>query len=1025
MTLLEIRELERKLVAVGFMVDRTYDERIMSIARIKKWTIYLALSFLLFVVSIKGAVGSPYSGFAEIPLTIHLFLLLNLSLISLAMVMMRAVKTVSHSTVWNNNTRSHFFWLFHILGLTVIVYRHYPRLNILIFMIIALSTTFALLMVDLTAYTLIKPFFREKLNLLRPDSLVIALFSILLPWSFFSSVLSRVQFPAFEHYLLLWVFLFVYLLVIGLFVSNMLLISSSYATLGFVTKPFFFAASGAIALGISSLLLFFIEHDFYSAYYYLLIWLIPSIFGLIYYLRFGVEYPSLLQPKWKGLMPLDLSQVTTALTLAVLALSLYFTAQDHPNFVLYHHIPYLFVVLFMLPLFLGAILILTYLKTLSAVTKLRYWEYLRYGLYIHITVSSYVFSLIFLSWHEASGGTRILCTIFGLASFAFYLFFALDLRMLLKDQDIEPDFRIVDLAHYLVSLYAWFFMLFFGISFRYGRSSEFIGIAYISYPVMLFFIAFFLIAFGTYLGVTHKGFEEIMKRGIWSELSYFATYIAFLMVYFIYFSLGSTIQRFPYHNSFFLGYFSVLILEIAAMRALEMDSRYEKALKKDIVSLLNAEAHNFLRTDYLEEFWEKTISKYLARDKHHKIGFDSTRREFNLEAVDEKSRLAIAVELLLMMHNRPDVDKMVVHRKSLKETKEEIVQILGEKLLLLPEALRAEFDEHVYYPFLIERAMNDLLTHLQTFIPDAEHQMIFDELKRRDALFTCIQFEGERIKIVEGTRLDRDEFLRIFTWYLDAVGEQFPFKRGLLRELVKEEFKHDLGITIAVGDVLPIVPMGIKELDRAMAGGLVKGSTTLLITEETKAKQKFLLFFIKKGLSERMNIIYATSKRPFQQLVGELLVEVESLDHIVIIDFYEPLYTDHRCAELVEEDHRLIAPLSRIMFQRSMVKTIKSLPKEHAKIVIIDVYDDFSKYYSPKEIFEILQKQVEGLKRWNCTSVIVLEPRSYLLKRKGEEEVKKDFENIMVLSGGEKEASVIIEKLFHGTPPKSVIHLHW
>jgi KaiC/GvpD/RAD55 family RecA-like ATPase len=303
--------------------------------------------------------------------------------------------------------------------------------------------------------------------------------------------------------------------------------------------------------------------------------------------------------------------------------------------------------------------------------------------------------------------------------------------------------------------------------------------------------------------------------------------------------------------------------------------------------------------------------------------------------------------------------------------------------------------------------------------------MIFDELKRRDKLFNCIRFEGEEIRIVEGMRLDRDEFLTIFKLYLDAVGEKFPFKRCLLRELVKGEFKKDLSTTIAVGDVLDIVPTGIKELDMAMAGGLVKGSTTLLITEETKAKQKVLLSFIKKGLSERISIIYATSKRPFQQLVGELLMEVESLNNVVIVDFYEHLYTDHRCAELVEEDHRLIAPFSRIMFQRSIVKTIKSLAKDHAKIVIIDAYDDFARYYSPEEIFEILENQIGGLKRWNCTSLIVLDPLSYLFKRKGEDEVKKHFDNIMALSGGEKEASVVIEKLFHGTPLKSVIHMHW
>jgi KaiC/GvpD/RAD55 family RecA-like ATPase len=303
--------------------------------------------------------------------------------------------------------------------------------------------------------------------------------------------------------------------------------------------------------------------------------------------------------------------------------------------------------------------------------------------------------------------------------------------------------------------------------------------------------------------------------------------------------------------------------------------------------------------------------------------------------------------------------------------------------------------------------------------------MIFDRLKRRNELFNCIEFENEEIRIKGGTRFARDDFLNLFKLYLEAIEEKFPFKRCLLRGLVKEELKRDLSTTISAGDIFDIVPTGIKEIDIVMAGGLVKGSLTLLITEETKVKQKVLHSFIKKGLTEGLSITYATSKRPFQQIAGELLMDIESLKNIVIIDLYENLYTDNRVSGLVEEENRIIAPFSKIFFQRSIVKTIKSLPKDHPKTAIIDAYDDFSKYYSPEEILKLMQEQIGGLKRWNCTSVIVLDPQSHLIKSEGVGEVKKNFDNVLILTGDDKDASIFIEKLYHGTPLKPAIRLQW
>ncbi|MEA2076119.1 MAG: ATPase domain-containing protein [Euryarchaeota archaeon] len=724
-------------------------------------------------------------------------------------------------------------------------------------------------------------------------------------------------------------------------------------------------------------------------------------------------------------MPFDLPKVTAALALPFLATSLYFTVEEHPNFIIYQNIPYIFVIAFLLPVFLGTILIFTYLNTISAKTKLKYWEYLKYGLSLHIIVTFYVFSLIFLLWNNATSSTKMLCTVLVLIAFVFYLSFAQDLRTILKDQNIKPIIGRLDFPLYLVFFCSIFSLIFFGISFTYGKASGLMGIEFISYPAILFFIFFFLIAFGAYLSVTHKGFEEIMRKNIWSELSYIFAFIVFLLVYLIYTSLNTHLQRFPYHNFAFIGYFAVLIIEIASTSTLAEKFKYTKAGREDIVHLLNLHAHHFLRTDYLEGLWEQALDRYVTGDEVKKIRFDPSKRRFDLEETDEKTRVRIAVGILLGMQKLPNVEKITILRKSIEEMKEDITAILEEKILLLPDDLRSEFDESVYYPILYERAIDDLLTPLETFIPFTEQANIFERLKRRDERFKRIRFEVDKIRISEEARFSRAGFLELFRLYLDAVEEKFPFKRLLLYELVRETIKMELEqYNITVGEVLNMVPTGLEEMDKIMAGGLVKGSTTLLITEETKMKQKILLSFIKQGLVEGNSAIYATSKRPFQQIVGELLMDVEALKNFVIIDLYKDLYAEGRVSELVEEEHRIIAPLSKILFQRSIVKTIKSQPRDVPKIVIGDVYDDFSRYYSTKEIFELLQNQIEGLKRWNCTSVIVLDPHSYLITREGVEEVKKHFDNVLILSGEEKDASVLVEKLYHGTPSKNVVRLH-
>jgi len=720
-------------------------------------------------------------------------------------------------------------------------------------------------------------------------------------------------------------------------------------------------------------------------------------------------------------VPFDLPKATATITLAFLAASLYFTAKEYPNFIIYQNISYLVVATFLLPFFLAVILSFTYLKTISTRIKLRYWIYLKYGVYIHLTVTFYVFGQIFLSWNNATSITKMLCAMFGLATFAFYLFFTLDLRKIIEDRNIKPTFDGLEILRYTVSLSSWFFLIFFGISFTYGKTFVVFGFELVSYPIILFLIAFSLIALGIYLRVTHIIFEEIRGNIIWGTLTYITTFISLLLVYLIYSSLSTYTQRFPFRDLSLIGYFIVMLCGIASILTLRREPKYKEIEEEEITSLLNSRARHFLRTYYLEGLWETAVDSYVGEEETG-ISFDPSGRRFNLGNADEPTRDKIAVWILLEMHKLPDMEK--VGSETLEETKEETAVILKDKLLMLPEDLRSQFDVDVYYPLLYEKVVNKLIRHLEAFIPLSEQNEIFNMLKRRDEKYGCILFEGDEIRIKEGTRLSRDEFFALFKHYLESMEDKFPFKPFLLYELIRDEIKKELEpYDITVGNLLDIVPTGLEEMDKVMGGGLAKGSSTLLIAEETKTKHKILLSFIKQGLRTGTNVIYATAKRPARQIQSELLIDLDELNNFMLLDLHEDIFTEARVYKMVEEEHRIIVPLNKILFQRSMVKTIKSYPKDLPKMVVIDVYDNFSRYYSPEEVQKILQDQIDGLKRWNCTSLITINPHSYLMRKEDVEVVKKNFDNVMILSGEDKDASVFIEKLCHGTPSKPVIRL--
>ena len=1005
-------------------------------AKFKKIELIITYILIFFAIFVYPKTGIGYSPLTiietiQIPLFIKVFLVIMAFLISLDIAMILEIKKIAYSEIWDYLLFGNIFCFITIFTQASLINKLYfiPNIPSSYHYILVFSAGFYIIthiFIYFVLYYLIDPIAKKRLNLFGSKHLLFYVFSIATIYGVFK-LNTKLSYPSSPNFMFFYLFAFFSFSVIIYFCIVIFSISGNYAKIGFVRKPFLLGGIGGTAFALSFILALFYCFNFVETadlsvlYYYISFYLIATLFAIIYHLKFIIEYPSLLQPKWKVLMPFDLPKATATITLAFLAASLYFTAKEYPNFIIYQNISYIVVVAFLLPFFLAVILAFTYLKAISTRIKLRYWVYLKYGVYIHLTVTFYVFGQIFLSWNNATSITKMLCAMFGLATFAFYMFFALDLRKIIEDLNIKPTFDGLDILRYTVSLSSFFFIIFFGISFTYGKTFAVFGFELVSYPIILFLIAFSLIALGIYLRVTHIVSEKIRGNSIWGTLTYIATFISLLFVYTIYTSSSTYIQRFPFRDLSFIGYFIVMLCGIASILTLRGEPKYKETGEGEITSLLNSRAHLFLRTDYLEGLWETAVDRYVG-EEGIRICFDPSKRRFNLENADEPTRHKIAVWILLEMHKLSDTEK--VGSETLEETKEEIAAILKDNVLMLPEDLRSQFDADIYYPKLFEKVVNTLRGHLETFVSFAEQEKIFSQLKRRDEKYGCIRFEGDEMRIKEGTRLSRDEFFALFKHYLESLEDKFPFKPFLLYELIRDEIKKELEpYDITVGNLLDIVPTGLEEMDKVMGGGLAKGSSTLLIAEETKTKHKILLSFIKQGLRARNEVIYATSKRPARQIQGELLIDFEELKNFMLLDLYENIYTEERVYKMIEQEHRIIVPLNKIMFQRSIVKAIKSYPRDLPKMVVIDVYDNFSRYYSPEELQKILQDQIDGLKRWNCTSLITINPHSYLMRKEDVVLVKKDFDNVMILSGEDKNASVFIEKLYHGTPSKPIIRL--
>jgi KaiC/GvpD/RAD55 family RecA-like ATPase len=782
-------------------------------------------------------------------------------------------------------------------------------------------------------------------------------------------------------------------------------ISKSYEKLGFVHRPYLAAAIGFLSIfAYSIFVMYVVWGNINLNFYYLLAWLITVMFAVTFYFNFIIEYPSLLQPKWKALMPFDLIKIAVTITLLFIAVSLYFSARDLGIIL---SVP-LWILVIVGLIFISTSILFVYTGAFAGETTLGYWNYIKAEIAAHLVLSFYIISTAVVLWSGLNNIGRMLYIFFFCFSMLFYVTTTLDIRKLMIDLNVKVQYYPLNIARYTISIFSLFFAVFFLVIITKGKTTNldlFLG-NYPYYPLTL--IGAFFIFYFIFIKHTHKGFEELMERGAITTISYFTGLGVFIIVFIMHFLFSEElVSQFPLFGLVFFGYFAILVSDVYSTTTLRVK---EYAEKKDIIDLLNHVAGHFFRTDILEGMWDDVVETYKGVDPElEKARFYPPERTFDLSMVNQKAKVAVAVAMLYKMDRAAKEEGAPVVPFD-DDIIKEIEPLLGEKILLLPEELSKDFAGDSYYTMLLESTFKRINEAIKPFVPFEDYTRIVKKLMSVDNFFKDLAIDESGVQIKEGTVLTRKEFLEYLQLYIKGLENTFPFNRLLLRETVKSEVQSRLSLYgFTQADVLNIVPTGVKELDDVLYGGLIKGTSTLLLSEERRAKNDVIFMFISEGLKEIEPGIFATSRIASSDLLKAFKRETEPISSLEIIDLYLSTHTENVVHIPVTKGERHIISTSLIQVKQAVVTAVKKHEKETHKRIVLDIYSDLSKYQNQKEIINLIIKQIEGFKRWNATSIVTLSPDL------STGELERHFDNVFMLTDV---STIKIKKLFGGKPKK-------
>ena len=305
-------------------------------------------------------------------ITIYLFAL-SLYHGALYAIMSETKKSI-RSGIWDNISYGNYWGVLLTIFTFLLLYKFYIAGVASRYIILAITfDVITHFLVLLTTYHLALPILKS-LKILK-KAYIPAFVGFPLVIFFSAKALTMLSFPGSRIKIVFYYVLFS-LMIIFYFSSLMKIISGRYSDLGFVYKPFLIGSIGLVSYLISVLIIIFIILQFptikqlNNLYYYLFFYSALFTFTLLQFMRFVVDYPSAIQPKWKAYLPVDPMRLAGTITLAFLSISLYFTLKDLGIVVV---IPGWALVISAV-LFVPAAILFLYTRTFAGETTLGYWN---------------------------------------------------------------------------------------------------------------------------------------------------------------------------------------------------------------------------------------------------------------------------------------------------------------------------------------------------------------------------------------------------------------------------------------------------------------------------------------------------------------------------------------------------------------------------------------------------------------------------------------------------------------------------
>ncbi|MHC1635922.1 MAG: hypothetical protein ACXQTS_04800, partial [Candidatus Methanospirareceae archaeon] len=258
-------------------------------------------------------------------LSIQCFLSLNIFILLLSIACVLEAKKKTGAKLWNDLLFGTMFYIFKTAIIAALLYRIWSPKPLLTIAIISYSL--AVIIVLIVLWLVTKPLIKEMRVIMETKYICVYTCSMFAFW-IYSKFIPLITLPTIKTAYLLYLFLFLYFPLLSYSMFYFFKLFNAYKKVGFVANPALLAGFGLIP-GFFYPIVLFIESNLHVNFYYLFGWAVSVAFIITSYLHFAVEYPSLLNPKWKVYMPFDIVKVTAAMTLAFLALSLFFTVMEH------------------------------------------------------------------------------------------------------------------------------------------------------------------------------------------------------------------------------------------------------------------------------------------------------------------------------------------------------------------------------------------------------------------------------------------------------------------------------------------------------------------------------------------------------------------------------------------------------------------------------------------------------------------------------------------------------------------------